>query len=138
MNEKEGVDIMRARHVFFLMAVFLLAAAQVYAAGHRKVTAPELISIMAGKEPLTLIDVRTPEEYGQGHIPGAVLVPLDTLKDIKKLPGSDGRVIIYCRSGKRSLTAIGILAEKGITTVEELEGGINAWKEAGGPLTPLP
>lgn len=139
-NERDGyMDIMRARNVFFLMVVFLFAAAQVCAAGHKKITARELISVVeADDEPVTLIDVRTPEEYGQGHIPGAILVPLDTIKDLKKLPGSDGRVIIYCRSGKRSLAAIGILADKGITAVEELEGGINAWKEAGGPLTPLP
>lgn len=139
-NERDGyMDIMRARNVFFLMVVLLFAAAQVCAAGHKKITAQELISVVeADDEPVTLIDVRTPEEYGQGHIPGAILVPLDTIKDLKKLPGSDGRVIIYCRSGKRSLAAIGILADKGITAVEELEGGINAWKEAGGPLTPLP
>lgn len=127
-----------ARSVFFLMALFLFQAVFAIAADHRKVTAGELISIMEAREAVTLIDVRTPEEYGQGHIPGAVLVPLDTIKEIKKLPGSEGRVIIYCRSGKRSLTAIGILADKGIIAVEELEGGINAWKAAGGPLTPLP
>ncbi len=130
---------MRARYVFFLMALFLLQAVLVHAADHRKVTAPELISIVeAKKEPVTLIDVRTPEEYRQGHIPGAISVPLDTIKDLERLPESEGRVIIYCRSGKRSLTAIGILAGKGITSVEELEGGINAWKDAGGPLLPLP
>lgn len=127
-----------ARSVFFLMALFLFQSVFAIGADHRKVTAGELISIMEAREAVTLIDVRTPEEYGQGHIPGAVLVPLDTIKEIKKLPGSEGRVIIYCRSGKRSLTAIGILADKGITAVEELEGGINAWKAAGGPLTPLP
>ena len=130
---------MRIRYVFFLMALFLIAAVQVHATDHRKVTAPELISIIeAKKEPVTLIDVRTPEEYKQGHIPGAISVPLDTIKDLERLPGSGGRVIIYCRSGKRSLTAIGILAGKGITSVEELEGGIVAWKDAVGPLVPLP
>ncbi|MEK6759228.1 MAG: rhodanese-like domain-containing protein [Deltaproteobacteria bacterium] len=127
-----------ARSVFFLTALFLFQAVFANAADHHKVTASELIAIMEAREAVTLIDVRTPEEYGQGHIHGAVLVPLDTIKGIKKLPGSEGRVIIYCRSGKRSLTAIGILADKGITSVEELEGGINAWKAAGGPLTPLP
>lgn len=138
MNEDERMGVAMARSVFFLMALFLFQAVFAIAADHRKVTAGELISIMEAREAVTLIDVRTPEEYGQGHIPGAVLVPLDTIKEIKKLPGSEGRVIIYCRSGKRSLTAIGILADKGIIAVEELEGGINAWKAAGGPLTPLP
>lgn len=138
-NKIRRMDIMRARYVFFAMVLFLFAAALVHAADHRKVTAPELISIIeAKKEPVTLIDVRTPEEYGQGHIPGAISVPLDTIKGIDRLPGSGGRVIIYCRSGKRSLTAIGILADKGITSVEELDGGIIAWKDAGGPLVPLP
>lgn len=136
--KEERMGVAMARSVFFLMALFLFQAVFVHGADHRKVTASELISIMEAREAVTLIDVRTPEEYGQGHIPGAVLVPLDTIKEIKKLPGSEGRVIIYCRSGKRSLTAIGILADKGITSVEELEGGINAWKAAGGPLTPLP
>ena len=81
-----------------------------------------------------LIDVRTPNEYAEGHLAGAENIDVkavdfaDRIKDIK------GTVAVYCRSGKRSLMAAEQLAQRGCT-VYNLDGGILAWQKAGKPTT---
>lgn len=81
-----------------------------------------------------VIDVRTDEEVAQGMIPGAEHIPLDRF-DPAKLDLSDGReVVLYCRSGRRSLIAGTMLAEVTGEPVEHLAGGMLAWEEAGQPV----
>lgn len=111
---------------------FLLAGSSVSFSAER-VTAGELKAMLEKKEKIVLIDVRTPQEHFEAHIPGSVLMPLDTLEGVTKLP-EGGRHIIYCRSGKRSLKAVEILANKGFKGLSDLEGGINAWMAIGGPV----
>jgi rhodanese-related sulfurtransferase len=76
-----------------------------------------------------LLDVRTQGEYDEGHIEGSTLIPvnelegrLDEISEYKNLP-----VLVYCRSGNRSVTASNILLENGFTDVHNLLGGIRAW-----------
>ena len=81
-----------------------------------------------------LLDVRTPEEYKEGHLKGAINIDVKDSVNFKKkalvqLP-KDKTVMVYCRSGRRSANAAGILAAEGYM-VFSLEGGILAWKEAG-------
>ena len=81
-----------------------------------------------------LLDVRTPEEYKEGHLKGAINIDVKDSVNFKKkalaqLP-KDKTVMVYCRSGRRSANAAGILAVEGYM-VFSLEGGILAWKEAG-------
>lgn len=76
----------------------------------------------------TLVDVRTPQEYAQGHIPGALSLPLDRLSAMaqKKLPDKDKPVIVYCLSGRRSAQAVMILTQMGYKDIRNL-GGITGW-----------
>ncbi len=79
-----------------------------------------------------LIDVRTPEEYAEGHIEGAVL--MNVMEEQAFLAGIDTldashTYYIYCRSGRRSQKASGLMSERGLKVVD-LQGGYNAWKEA--------
>ena len=79
-----------------------------------------------------LIDVRTPEEYAEGHIEGAVL--MNVMDEQTFLAGIDTldashTYYIYCRSGRRSQKASGLMSEHGLKVVD-LQGGYNAWKEA--------
>lgn len=77
----------------------------------------------------TLIDVRQPEEYEQGHIPGALLLPLpDLIQTMESLP-ADKRLVFYCHSGGRSMAAASMVAEEGIGDGDliNLDGGILAW-----------
>ena len=77
---------------------------------------------------VVLLDVRTPEEYKSSRINGSVLVPLDSLstKISKVVSDKDVEIIVYCRSGARAKSAMGLLSKMGYTNVKNL-GGIISW-----------
>jgi rhodanese-related sulfurtransferase len=77
---------------------------------------------------IILLDVRTPEEYADVHIPGSILIPLDTLQNAaeKKLTDKDATIYVYCRSGNRSASASKILADLGYKNIYNI-GGIATW-----------
>jgi phage shock protein E len=76
---------------------------------------------------LTIVDVRRPDETAQGIIPGAVLIPLDTLPNAySKLP-KKGKLVVYCRAGHRSAQAVQFLMAHGYTNAVSLNGGYMAW-----------
>ena len=84
--------------------------------------------------PFILLDVRTPEEYAEGHIKGALLIPVQELQQrISEVP-KDKQVYVYCRSGVRSVRASNILVNAGYTRIENVLGGFMAWKDAGYPV----
>ena len=77
-----------------------------------------------------VIDVREPDEYVDGHVPGAPLIPLATVPDrIGEVP-ADGEVLIICKAGGRSRSAAEVLRARGIDAVN-IAGGTMAWIEAG-------
>jgi len=84
--------------------------------------------IMACDTPFVLLDVREPSEFETGYISGAVLMPLGTLRERASLEilDKDAQIIVYCRSGRRSVDAIHILLELGFQNVFNL-GGILDW-----------
>ena len=83
-------------------------------------------------EKVTLLDVRTPDEFTQEHIEGAVLIPLQTLdKNLGLITNvKNQKIIVYCHSGNRSVAASRLLAENGFTPLN-LKGGITEWKAQG-------
>jgi len=84
--------------------------------------------------PFVMLDVRTPEEFAESHIPGATLIPVQEIENrLSEVPG-DRQVYVYCRSGVRSVKASRILAKAGFTHIENVEGGIMAWQAAGYPV----
>lgn len=82
-----------------------------------------------------LIDVRTTQEYSATRLAGAKNIPVGELKDRLKELDVNKPVIVYCRSGNRSGTAVGILKSHGFAKARHLEGGISAWEAAGLPTT---
>ena len=92
------------------------------------ITAEQAKEIMDTQEGYIILDVRTQEEYAQEHIPGALLLPLDDVKQNANvvLPDKDQLILVYCRSGRRSKTAAQTLAELGYTNIKEF-GGIIDW-----------
>jgi len=84
--------------------------------------------------PFLVLDVRTPEEYAEGHIQGAKLIPVQVLADHLAEVPKDKQVYVYCHSGRRSANAAKLLAAQGFTRIENMQGGITAWKEAGFPV----
>ena len=74
-----------------------------------------------------LLDVRTPQEYREGHIPGSQNVPLQQLDKVEEVTENKDTVLyVYCRSGARSRQAVSLLQAMGYTNVVEF-GGINSW-----------
>lgn len=78
-----------------------------------------------------LIDVREPGEYKNEHIPGALSVPLSKLQPEQIPTAVNQTIVLSCQSGKRSNMAAQKLVEAGLPNFLQLEGGLNAWKEAG-------
>ena len=86
---------------------------------------------------VVLLDVRTADEYAEGHIEGAVLIDQgqdDFIEKAKATITTDKQIAVYCRSGRRSANAAGRLADVGYKCIN-LKGGIIAWKEADMPVT---
>lgn len=83
-----------------------------------------------------MIDVREPSEYAAGHAPGTQLIPLGQLeRRLSELSAhKDKPVVLICRSGNRSGQAQEILAKAGFTQALNIEGGMNAWAQAGLPV----
>ncbi len=86
----------------------------------------------AGSDHL-LLDVRTPEEFASGHIPGAVNISVDALAQRLSEVPQEAPVVVYCRSGNRSNQATQILDQAGYTQIYDL-GGIVTWAEQGYPV----
>lgn len=98
--------------------------------------ADELISRIEAQTAPTILDVRTPEEFAEGHIRGAINIPFTELEaraSELEMEGSD-ELVVYCQSGRRAGIAEATLAELGFTNVRDLDGHIAAWKEADRPL----
>ena len=119
--------------IFLLLAVMLLTACgqdkeNDQGAAYVNITAEEAKQIMDSEEGYIFLDVRTQEEYDQGHIPGAILIPNTEIetKAEEVLTDKDQLILVYCRSGRRSKLAAEVLAELGYTKIKEF-GGIIDW-----------
>ena len=96
-------------------------------AEYKKITSDEAKKMMETQKAI-VVDVRTLEEYNEGHIPNAISVPLETIENEAeaKLKNKDDLILVYCRSGRRSREAALKLIEKGYTNVIDF-GGIKDW-----------
>ena len=115
----------------FLLLLFLLAgctASNEQENSYRQISMDEAVTMMEEESSYIILDVRTPEEFRERHIPNAINIPNETIgsEDIQELPDKDQLILVYCRSGNRSKQASGKLAELGYTNIVEI-GGINDW-----------
>ena len=89
---------------------------------------------MTSENELIILDVRTIEEYTRESIEGAMNIPLQELQEKVGMIDKNKIIIVYCRSGVRSLQASQILVDNGFTRINNMEGGIIAWHNEGYPL----
>lgn len=102
-------------------------------AGRPAVSPAAVAEIVARPDAPLLLDVRTPEEFAQGHLPGAVLIPHDQLASrLAELEGEPW-VLIYCRSGARATKAQAVLEQAGIE-VRQVEGSWQRWQAESRPV----
>lgn len=85
-------------------------------------------------EDLYVLDVRTPEEFAAGHVPGAVNIPYDQVASRLGEVPRDKDVVLYCKSGRRAGLASEVLANHGYTRLQHLEGDIVGWVDQGRPV----
>lgn len=92
------------------------------------ITVEEAKAIMDREADCIILDVREPDEYEAGHIPGAILIPYTQVEEQanEALPDKDQRILVYCRSGRRSKIAAQVLGKLGYTNIKEF-GGILDW-----------
>ncbi|MBQ6374135.1 MAG: rhodanese-like domain-containing protein [Clostridia bacterium] len=119
---------MKRAIVCMLLAAVLLASAALAAQTYRQITQEEARRIMEEEQGYLILDVRTAEEYAEGHIPGAINIDNAAIgaDGIPELPDKDRMILVYCRSGRRSKEASEKLAAMGYANIFEF-GGINTW-----------
>lgn len=91
------------------------------------IAAARLETMLSDGQPLLLIDVRTSEEFGAGHLPGAVNHPVETIVLWWTELDPDQRVVCYCQAGSRSQRAADYLVGKGFSNVSNLLDGVDGW-----------
>jgi rhodanese-related sulfurtransferase len=128
---------MKTRNLFLATAGAVIAAIAFAGepAATPTISQEQLIERQQKHDPaLFVLDVRTPEEYAAGHVPGAVNIPHDQVaRRLTEVPkGKD--VVVYCRSGRRAQTAADVLHSNGYSKVQHLEGDMIAWLEKGRPV----
>ena len=100
----------------------------------RDVATADAKSLIESKADLTVIDVRTPEEYAAGHLANAINVDVKAADFSNKIGVHDKNkeYLVYCRTGKRSLQAAEVMKGLGFTNVSNMTGGITQWQADGG------
>jgi len=101
--------------------------------GYGNVNVAEAWDLIAEKADLVILDVRTVSEYESGHLEGSINIPVEVLSGRLSELNPDDELLVYCRTGNRSTTAVGILRENDYDHVYHMDGGITAWMSAGFP-----
>jgi rhodanese-related sulfurtransferase len=131
-------SLLHRRRGFAAAAVWVVAVfvgcGRAAAAG--EVTPSELLAAIDARQERLVLDVRTPEEFANGHVPGTVNVPIAELPSrLGELAASrDQEVVVYCERGPRAIAATEILVSAGFAAVQHLKGHMSAWRAAGLPV----
>ena len=114
--------------VIAIMGVYLLYSKGLIMANFESVEPKVAYEMIQNDDNVTLLDVRTVEEFKKdGKIAGAKLIPLSQLSQNLKMLDKSKKVLVYCRSGSRSVSASRILGDNGFTVIN-MSGGISGWK----------
>lgn len=129
--------LMTTRYRLALLLSILLPA--IAFATPAEISRAGLKALQAAGEPLVIVDVRSAAEFAQGHVPGAVNIPHDEIRQrARELEAyrAGGNIVLYCRSGRRVGVAAQALEARGFGHLLHLEGDMPGWAQAGEPVTP--
>jgi len=116
-----------------LLLAALLAALPVVAAETQRISPAQLVDRIGKQDAgLVIVDVRTPEEFANGHVPGAVNIPYTHMpaRLAELASASDKDIVLYCESGVRTERAIARMKANGFTRLLHLDGDMAKWREA--------
>jgi rhodanese-related sulfurtransferase len=128
--------------IIIVFAVIIIAGAAYYyftqmkpggISGYGNVDVGKARDLIAEKADLVILDVRTESEYEGGHLEGAINIPVEELSQRLSELNQNDDLLVYCRTGNRSTTAVGILRENGFDRIYHMDGGITAWENMGFP-----
>ena len=142
-NVGKGADMDHSKKVFIIIGSCILTVAVISAIilyralianqgqPYERISMDQAAEYMEYEEGYILLDVRSKEEYEEGHIPGAVCIPLEELPERAdaELKDKEQMIYVYCRSGNRSKKAAKKLCNMGYTNITEI-GGIADWPGA--------
>lgn len=128
------------RIVMLLMALSLIVSAcgeSQTASATGLVNSDRAQELIESVDDLVVLDVRTPEEFAAGALPGAILIDINDPSFTSEVAELDTELpyLVYCRSGNRSAAAVEIMEDLGFTEIYELADGVQAWVESGRQLT---
>ena len=98
------------------------------------VTVQEASNLIAEKPELVILDVRTVSEFNDGHIEGAINIPVEEIANRLSELDKNDELLVYCRTGNRSATAVGILEDAGFTKIYHMHEGISVWVQREYPV----
>jgi len=130
----------RERRLLYIALALSVVASVLFApsllprGGYGDVTVQEARRLIEDKPDLVLLDVRTESEYEEGHIEGAVNIPVQELSVRFDELSPEDELLVYCRTGNRSAQAVDILLDLGVTKRYHMDAGITGWVEAGYPV----
>lgn len=116
--------ILSTAALIFFSAIFLTACGKNYT----HITHDEAIQMIKNNPDAIILDVRTQEEYDKKHIPNALLLPIEKIRegDFSKIPDKNKTILIYCWTGRRAEDSAVILVENGYKNIYEF-GGLVDW-----------
>lgn len=117
----------------FMLSICLLMGYGSSVQADSELISPKEAATLTAEKKAVIVDVREDSEWNEGHIAGAIHIPLAQLEghlaELQQYKNSD--VITQCKSGKRSLKALEILKSAGFSKVQSMDGGIMAWSKDG-------
>lgn len=131
MTKKQMTNSLSWLFLAGVLVYFAYAKGWIFA-GFESISPQQAYTLLHSEDNVTLLDVRTPDEFSTEYIEGATLIPLQTLEqNLPKLANArHQKIIVYCRSGMRSVAASRILSAHGFTPLN-VKGGIEGWKSEG-------
>lgn len=131
MNKKQLLNILYWTLFAGITAYFAYSKGWILT-DFESISPKDAYTLMKSGEKVAVLDVRTPDEFSQEHIEGAILIPVQTLSNNLALIAQvkNQKIIVYCHSGNRSVSASRILVKNGFTPLN-IKGGITAWKAEG-------
>lgn len=121
------------KRVVLVLLMILTMVTQVWAA-EKNISARDARALLDANKNIYLLDVRTPQEYSQGKLPGSVLIPIGEFeRRIREVP-KNKTIVVYCAVGSRSKPVAGFLAQQGYKDVYNMTDGIVGWYRNGFPI----